>query len=127
MDLEKAVEGGAPLVHEDLGTNLCVECSGRAGDPDRAFREADGVVSARLVQPRLIPNPLEPRAVVASYARGTGHLTLWLSTQAPHLEQTPPRHPLRQCIIKLTGCSRGKSPLGRRHFLPYARPGYYSM
>ena len=32
--------------------------------------------------------------------------------------QTPPRHPLRQCIIKLTDCSRGKSPLGRRHFLP---------
>jgi hypothetical protein len=39
--------------------------------------------------------------------------------------QTPPRHPLRQCIIKLTGSSRGKSPLGRRHFLPYARPKYY--
>jgi len=88
MDLEQAVEGGAPLVHEDLGTNLCVECSGMAGDPDRAFREADGVVSARLVQPRLIPNPLEPRAVVASYEQGTGHLTLWLSTQAPHLERS---------------------------------------
>jgi carbon-monoxide dehydrogenase large subunit len=88
MDLEKAVEGGAPLVHEDLGTNLCVEFSGRAGDPDRAFREADGVVSARLVQPRLIPSPLEPRAVVASYERGTGNMTLWLSTQAPHLERS---------------------------------------
>src|SRR6516225_5896269 len=60
----------------------------RAGDPDRAFREADGVVSARLVQPRLIPNPLEPRAVVASYERGTGNMTLWLSTQAPHLERS---------------------------------------
>jgi carbon-monoxide dehydrogenase large subunit len=88
MDLEKAVEGGSPLVHEDLGTNLCVEISGRAGDPDRAFREADGVVSARLVQPRLIPSPLEPRAVVASYERGTGNMTLWLSTQAPHLERS---------------------------------------
>src|SRR4029453_16024254 len=53
MDLEKAVERGAPLVHADLGTNLCVECSGRAGDPDRAFREADGAVSARLVPPPL--------------------------------------------------------------------------
>ena len=88
MDLEKAVEEGSPLVHEDLGTNLCVEFSGRAGDPDRAFREADGVVSARLVQPRLIPSPLEPRAVVASYERGTGNMTLWLSTQAPHLERS---------------------------------------
>jgi hypothetical protein len=49
---------------------------------------------------------------------------------APHAPegfpgQTPPRHPLRQCIMKLTGSSRGKSPLGRRHFLPYARPKYY--
>ncbi len=88
MDLEQALEAGAPLVHADLGTNLCVACSGRAGEPDRAFREADGVVAARLVQPRLIPNPLEPRAVVASYARGTGHMTLWLSTQAPHLERS---------------------------------------
>src|SRR4029453_1508951 len=51
MDLEQALERGAPLVHADLGTNLCVACSGRAGDPDRAFREADGVVSAPLVQP----------------------------------------------------------------------------
>ena len=55
MDLEKAVEGGSPLVHEDLGTNLCVEFSGRAGIPTSSSAEADGVVSARLVQPRLIP------------------------------------------------------------------------
>jgi len=33
MDLEQAVEGRAPLVHEDLGTNLCVECSGRVPAP----------------------------------------------------------------------------------------------
>jgi hypothetical protein len=41
--------------------------------------------------------------------------------------QTPPRHPLRQCIIKRTGSSRGQSALGRPHFLPYARPMYYIM
>ena len=57
MDLEKAV--GGTLVHEDLGTNLCVACS-RAGDPDRAFREADGVVSARLVQPASSRAPWNP-------------------------------------------------------------------
>src|SRR4029453_9752668 len=88
MDLEQALEAGALLVHEDLGTNLCVACSGRAGEPDRAFREADGMVSARLVQPRLIPNPLEPRAAGARAERGAGHLTLCLSTQAPHLERS---------------------------------------
>ncbi len=81
VDLEEAAVAGSPLVHEDLGTNRSVESSGSAGDPDRAFQEADGVISARLVEPRLIPNPMEPRAVVASYERGTGNMTLWLSTQ----------------------------------------------
>ena len=40
-------------------------------------------------------------------------------------QQTPPRHPLRQCIIKLTGYSREISSLGSPPLLPYARPMYY--
>ena len=36
----------SPVIHEELGTNLCYEDSGTAGDPDKAFEEADGVVSA---------------------------------------------------------------------------------
>ena len=87
VDLEKAAEPGSPLVHEDLGTNVSVLCSGTSGDPETAFREADGVVSARIEMPRLIPNPMESRAVVASYERGTGNMTIWLSTQSPHLER----------------------------------------
>ena len=39
--------------------------------------------------------------------------------------QTPPRHPLRQCIIKLTGYSREISSLGSSPVVPYARPMYY--
>jgi hypothetical protein len=42
-----------------------------------------------------------------------------------HPEQTPPRHPLRQCIIKLTGYSREISSLGSSPVLLYARPMYY--
>jgi carbon-monoxide dehydrogenase large subunit len=71
MDPEQALEEGAPLVHADLGTNLCVELSGRAGDPDRAFREADGVVAARLVQPRLIPNLWSAKIGSPCRARGS--------------------------------------------------------
>ena len=41
------------------------------------------------------------------------------------VDQTPPRHPLRQCIIKLTGYSREISSLGSSPVLPYARPMYY--
>ena len=100
VDMEKAIEAGSPLVHEDLGTNLCVESSDRAGDPDRAFGEADGVVSVRLTEPRLVPSPMEPRAVVASYERSTGNLILWLSTQAPHLE--------RSCTAEILGIPENK-------------------
>lgn len=87
IDLERALDADAPLVHEDLGTNLCVEGSRSVGDPAAAFAAADGVISLRLVEPRLAPNPLEPRAVTAAYDRGVGELTLWLSTQAPHTER----------------------------------------
>ena len=87
VDLEEAAGDSSPLVHEDLGTNLCVDSSGRSGDPDAAFREADGVVSLRLAEPRVVVNPMEPRAVVASYARSSNNLTLWDTTQAPHLER----------------------------------------
>ena len=88
VDVEAAADVGSPLVHEDLGSNVSVGSSGSAGEPDQAFREADAVISARLVEPRIIPNPLETRAVVASFERGTGNMTLWLSTQAPHLERS---------------------------------------
>ena len=84
MDMEKAATPGSPLVHEDMGTNVCVESSGEAGDTDGAFGEADEVVSLRLAQPRVVVNPMEPRAAVASYERSTRSLTLWDTTQAPH-------------------------------------------
>ena len=87
VDPERALEPGAPLVHEELGTNLCVGGSRNAGNPGAAFAEADGVLSLRLVEPRLVPNAMEPRAVTASYDRGVGEVTLWLSTQAPHMER----------------------------------------
>ena len=70
VDMEKAAEADSPLVYDDLGTNICVEASRTVGDPDRAFQEADGVVSVHVSQPRLIPNPMEPRTVIASYERG---------------------------------------------------------
>ena len=88
VDMERAAQADSPLVHEDLGTNLCYEASASAGDPDGAFRDSDGVVSARLDQPRLIPNPIEPRSVVASYERPTGDLTVWVTTQNPHIERS---------------------------------------
>ena len=86
-DMETAADADTPVIFEEMGSNLCYEASDQAGDPDRAFAEADGVVEARMEQPRLIPNPMEPRAAVASYERSTGNATLWVTTQNPHIER----------------------------------------
>jgi len=110
VDMEKAAESSSPLVHDELGTNICVETTRTVGDPDRAFQEADGVISLRVSQPRLIPSPMESRAVVASYERGTGNMTMWLSTQGPHFERDIiarvlgfPEHKLRIIAIDVGG------------------------
>jgi carbon-monoxide dehydrogenase large subunit len=110
VDLEQAGQPGSPLVHEDLGTNICVDSTRVVGDPDAAFQAADGVVSLRLTQRRLIPNPMEPRAVVASYEQGTGNLTMWVTSQGPHFERSMiaqvlgfPEHKLRVIAIDVGG------------------------
>ncbi len=87
VDPERGLDADAPIIHGELGTNLCVTSTRTVGDPDGAFAEADGALSFRLVEPRLVPNSMEPRAVTASYERGVGEITLWLSTQAPHMER----------------------------------------
>jgi carbon-monoxide dehydrogenase large subunit len=84
VDIEAALEEGAPLVHSELGTNHCYTWKLDAGDVDAAFASADATVSCRYVQPRLIPNAMEPRAVVAR-PEPNGDLTVWSATQIPHI------------------------------------------
>jgi aerobic carbon-monoxide dehydrogenase large subunit len=84
VDVERALEDGAPLVHSDLGTNECYVWKLATDDFDKAIEEADVVVTRRYVQPRLIPNAIEPRSVLAQ-AGPTGDVTLWSATQVPHL------------------------------------------
>ncbi|HXY17416.1 MAG TPA: xanthine dehydrogenase family protein molybdopterin-binding subunit [Gaiellaceae bacterium] len=84
VDIEAALQEGAPLVHSELGTNHCYTWKLDAGDVDGAFASADATVSCRYVQPRLIPNAIEPRAVVAR-PEPNGDLTVWSATQIPHI------------------------------------------
>ena len=84
VDLEKAMADGAALVHDDLGTNVAYRTE-VGTDVEEAFREADVVVKQRMRNQRLIPNPMENRGVVAHYEQGPGTLTVWTSTQIPHM------------------------------------------
>ena len=89
VDPEAAIKSGAALTHPDLGTNIAYTHSvAGGGDVEEAFRKADRVIRHRLYHQRLTPMPIEPRAVVASYHAGEGNLTLWTSTQVPHLIRT---------------------------------------
>ena len=87
VDMEQAMESDSTLVHPDFSTNLAVQSSNEVGDVGEAFQEAHGVVKVRLVEPRLVPNSMEGRAVVADYDRGTDNLEIWVSTQSPHFER----------------------------------------
>ncbi len=81
-DIEKALQDGSPLVHEDLGTNECHQWTLAGGDMDAAWAESDTIIERRVVNPRMAGAPIEPRGVVAE-PRGVG-LTLTTSTQVPH-------------------------------------------
>src|SRR5437762_5957820 len=85
---EQAIEDSGPLTHPALGTNIAYTHTMGGGDIDEAFRSADRVIKQRVVHQRLTPMPIEPRGVVASYHAGEGTLTLWTSTQVPHLVRT---------------------------------------
>jgi carbon-monoxide dehydrogenase large subunit len=82
IDPEKALEG-PPFVHEAFGTNKTHEWSLGGGDLDAGFAEADVVIERRVVNHRTAPAPIEGRGVVAEW-RG-GELTVWTSTQIPHI------------------------------------------
>jgi carbon-monoxide dehydrogenase large subunit len=83
-DVSRALEEGAPLVHDDLGTNECYVWKLETDDVQAVIDAADVVVTRRYVQPRLIPNAMEPRGVLAQ-AGPTGDVTLWSATQVPHI------------------------------------------
>jgi len=85
-DPEAATKAGSPLTHPDLGTNVAYTHSAAGGsDIDQAFRAADRVITQRLYHQRLTPMPIEPRGCVATYHAGEGTLTLYTSTQIPHI------------------------------------------
>jgi carbon-monoxide dehydrogenase large subunit len=83
VDLEAAARPGGPLVHEDMGTNVCAEYTQRVGDPDTAFAAAPHVFRERLRMDRGAASPIETRGVLAAWNERTGELVVYDSTQAP--------------------------------------------
>lgn len=81
---EEAMAEGAPLVHDSVPGNRYFLAHRAFGDLDAAFARADMVVEGRVTHPRVSAAPMEGRGVVAT-PDGSGGVTTWSSTQAPHL------------------------------------------
>jgi len=83
---DDAMKDGMPLVHERFGSNLCFDITfGDAVTTKAAFACAASVATLDLVNHRIAPSPLEPRATLGSHDRDEDRYTLWTSSQNPHL------------------------------------------
>jgi carbon-monoxide dehydrogenase large subunit len=106
VDPWKSMAAGAPQLHEKFPNNLAVplmkwgtgaDMKGNADDStlDKAFAQAEVVIKQRMWNQRLVPSAMEPRGVVAHYEPGKSSLTIWSSTQNPHI--------LKSLIAAMTG------------------------
>jgi carbon-monoxide dehydrogenase large subunit len=105
VDPELAMTGQPTVIYPGFANNLALAgvpggtgVSGNTVDNsaiDKAFAQADVVISQRMVNHRLVPNAIEPRGVVAHFEPGKGTMTIWSSTQNPHV--------LRSIIAAMNG------------------------
>src|SRR5438309_10078508 len=87
-DAVRAVRPDAPKLHDEAPDNVCFRWTlGDKDKTDAAFRGAARIVKQHFVNHRLIPNAIEPRAALASANPATGEITLWVTTQNPHVHR----------------------------------------
>ena len=87
VDVEEAAKGGT-VIHENFADNIAYKMTAGEGDIDASLGAADRVVKQRILHSRLAPIAMEPRGVLARYFPGEEELTVWSSTQIPHLLRT---------------------------------------
>ncbi|HET9613507.1 MAG TPA: xanthine dehydrogenase family protein molybdopterin-binding subunit [Candidatus Limnocylindrales bacterium] len=88
VDAEKATQPGAPQLHDNAPNNVVFEWTvGDKGGTEAALADAEVVVRQRLVNHRLIPNPMEVRGDIGWYNPGTDEYTVWMSSQTPHIQR----------------------------------------
>src|SRR5215467_13292983 len=93
---EQAAASGAAKLHEGAPGNVAFKWEiGDRAATDAAFNSAPVKVKKRIVNQRLVANAMEPRACVARYDDATGDLTLWVTSQNPHV------HRLLMCAFVL--------------------------
>ncbi|HXR27362.1 MAG TPA: xanthine dehydrogenase family protein molybdopterin-binding subunit [Candidatus Baltobacteraceae bacterium] len=88
VDAEAATKPGAVQLHENAPRNVVFEWSvGDKAGTDQAVDTAEVVVRQRIVNQRLIPNPMEVRGDIGWYNPGMDEYTIWMSSQTPHIQR----------------------------------------
>jgi carbon-monoxide dehydrogenase large subunit len=83
-----ALKDGAPQIHEQAPGNKCYTWAlGDKAAVDAAFAKAAHVTKLDIVNNRLVPNAIEPRAALANYDRAGDEYTLYVANQNPHVER----------------------------------------
>lgn len=114
IDVEKAMQPDAPLLYEEFGTNVAFGMHPATDEIDKVFEQtkADGgvIVKTRLYNQRLAPVSMETRGVVAEYRKAGKTLTVWSSSQIPHLLRNIlsalvglPQHQVRVIVPEVGG------------------------
>jgi aerobic carbon-monoxide dehydrogenase large subunit len=114
IDVEKAMEPGAPLLYEEFGTNVAFSMNPPSDDIDKIIDQtrADGgvVIKQRLINQRLAPVSMETRGTVADYRKSDKSMTVWSSSQNPHILRNIlaalvglPQHKLRVIVPEVGG------------------------
>ncbi|MDI9330295.1 MAG: xanthine dehydrogenase family protein molybdopterin-binding subunit [Alphaproteobacteria bacterium] len=81
-------KGGKASVHAEASDNHCYKWAiGDKAQVDQAFAQAAHVTRLDLVNNRLVPNAMEPRAAIGSYSRANDEYTLYVANQNPHVER----------------------------------------
>ena len=129
---EEATHNGAPLLHDDAPNNVAFRW---IMDPDpeglaKAFEDADVVVKETIIQQRLLPTAMEPRSALAQWNSGTEELTIWCTSQNPHIHRFilsgmtgVPEHKLRVIAPEVGGGFGSKIPV----YADEALAGWASM
>ena len=88
VDVRDAQAPGAPVIHDIAPNNQCYKWAiGDKAVVDATFANAAHVTKLDLVNNRLAPNPMEPRAAIGHYNRAGDDYTLYVSNQNPHVER----------------------------------------
>ncbi len=85
VDVERALEPDAPILHEAVGTNLAGHRRLVYGDPDRAFAEADVVIRERFHFPKYGSTPIETYGVIARWDDVEEAYTVWSNFMGPFI------------------------------------------